>query len=406
MLFINSQLKDQIVASCQELIRRPSLSGNEKEVAQYIAETMERLGFDNVESDKYGNIIGTITLGKGGSSILFDGHMDHVDVSDPSKWTYDPYSGKIENSRIYGRGATDMKGNIAAMMHAASYMKDNLRNHLNGCIYVACVVHEECFEGVASEEVAKNYKPDFVVIGEPSGLTLKRGQRGRAELVLETYGKTAHSSNPDIGLNAIKKMAALIVKIENDFIPKEHNFLGKGILEITDIISSPYPGASVVPDLCRATYDRRLLPNEAEEEILAQIENIINILHIEDPSLTAKIYLSEGSARCYTGATIKAKRFAPAWIYDENHQFVQAARQGLLSVGQEPVISHYAFCTNGSYYAGKAKIPTVGYGGSYEHLAHVTDEYIEIEHLLLACEGYIGIIKSFFEKTAQNKRRV
>ncbi|KRT35224.1 peptidase [Acetomicrobium hydrogeniformans ATCC BAA-1850] len=403
MLFINSELKDQIITSCQELIRRPSLSGNEKEVAQYIAKTMERLGFDNVESDKFGNIIGTIILGKGGSSILFDGHMDHVDVSDPSKWKYDPYGGKIENNRIYGRGATDMKGNIAAMMHAASYIKNNLRNHIDGIIYIACVVHEECFEGVASQEVAKNYKPDFVVIGEPSGLTLKRGQRGRAELVLETYGKTAHSSNPEIGLNAIKKMAALIVEIEKSFIPKKHDFLGKGILEITDIISSPYPGASVVPDLCRATYDRRLLPNEAEEEILDQIENIINMLHVKDPSLTAKVYLSEGSARCYTGATIKAKRFAPAWIYDEHHTFVQAAHTGLLSVGQKPTISHYAFCTNGSYYAGKAKIPTVGYGGSHEHLAHVTDEYIEIEHLLLACEGYIGITRSFFKKIAKNK---
>lgn len=385
--------RERLIRFCQDLIRIPSLSGEEKGVAHRIAQEMEGLGYDKVEFDRYGNVIGTVILGKGGRKILFEGHMDHVGVSDMSKWTMDPYGAQIKDGKIYGRGATDMKGNLSAMVLAAAFIKEDLAGELDGEITVAGCVHEECFEGVASEEIAKISKPDCVVIGEPSGLTLKRGQRGRAEVVLETYGKNAHSSNPSVGINAIKKMTKALLAIEKGFMPKRHPVLGEGILEVTDIISYPYPGASVVPDRCRCTFDRRLLEGEGKDEVLKQVKELLLDVEREDPQFRYKVSLAVGEDKCYTGEPIIAERFAPGWIFPEDHPFVVAAFEGLRSVGQNPQISHYYFCTNGSYYAGKANIPTVGFGGSLETLAHVDDEYIEIGHLQKACEGYFGIAR-------------
>jgi acetylornithine deacetylase/succinyl-diaminopimelate desuccinylase-like protein len=213
-------------------------------------------------------------------------------------------------------------------------------------------------------------------------------------VVLETFGKNAHSSNPSVGINAVKKMMKAILAIEEGFKPKRHPVLGEGILEVTDVISSPYPGASVVPDCCRATFDRRLLEGEDKDGVLDQVRELIGRVGQSDGEFKAQVSLAIGKERCYTGETIKAERFAPGWIFPEGHPFVQSALEGLRSVGQNPEVQHYYFCTNGSYYAGKAGIPTVGFGGSLETLAHVDDEYIEIDHLGKACEGYYGIIRS------------
>ena len=130
------------------------------------------------------------------------------------------------------------------------------------------------------------------------------------------------------------------------------------------------------------------------EVVLAQVQEILDAEMAKDPDLKASARLAVGEDRCYTGAPIRAERFAPAWLFEEDHPVVQSALAGLRSVGQDPVVSHYYFCTNGSYYAGKAGIPTIGYGGSLETLAHVVDEYIELDQLNLACEGYAGIIRA------------
>jgi len=395
-ILMNEKRKEQLVDFCREMIRRPSLSGQEKDVAELVAETMRSLGYDSVEVDNYGNVIGKITLGNGGKTLLFEGHMDHVEIGDVSSWTVDPFAADIFDGKIYGRATTDMKGNLSAMIQAAAFLKEDAADGMNGELIVAGVVHEECFEGVASEAIGKKYKPDFVVIGEPSSLTLKRGQRGRAEIVLETLGKNAHSSNPSVGLNSIKKMMKILLEIEDSFIPEDHPVLGKGILEVTDIISSPYPGASVVPDRCRVTFDRRLLVGETEEGVLGQVQQVIDRVAASDLEIKTKLYLAEAEEVCYNGEKIKAERFAPGWLFPEDDVFVQTCLKGLRSAGQDPDISHYAFCTNGSYYAGKAGIPTVGFGGSLETLAHVVDEYIEIDHLVKACEGYAGIAGSVF----------
>jgi len=384
--------QNKVIKLCQELIRIKSYSGEEGMLANKLDNVFKEMGFDDVFTDDYGNIIGHIKGKQPGKSILFDGHMDTVPV-DETQWTKEPFGGVIEDGRIYGRGASDMKGALSAMVCAAANFAEDTQRNFAGDIYVAGVVHEECFEGIASGNVSKKVKPDYVVIGEASECNLKRGQRGRAEIVVETYGKAAHSSNPQNGVNAVYNMMKLLQKIRQIELT-HHNFLGDGILELTDIKSSPYPGASVVPDYCKVTFDRRLLVGESKESVLKPIQDIIMELENEDPLFKAKAYYAVGEENCYTGKKIQGERFFPAWLYDEDEDFVQKALQGLRHVGLNPSITHYSFCTNGSYYAGEANIKTLGFGPSKENLAHTVDEYIEVEQLLKATRGYYGIIKA------------
>jgi putative selenium metabolism hydrolase len=393
----SKQREASVIALCQELIQNKSYSGEENLVAVRIRRAFEELGYDEVFIDSYGNIIGHIKGNLPGKSILFDGHIDTVPVPDESKWQHSPFGGELEDGKIYGRGASDMKGAVSAMILGASYFAEDCQKNFAGDIYVAGVVHEECFEGVAARKISQRIKPDYVIIGEASELNLKRGQRGRAEVIVETEGRPAHSANPQAGINAVYKMAELINEIRTIQTPT-HNVLGKGILELTDIKSSPYPGASVVPDYCRVTYDRRLLVGETKELVLKPILDLIHGLQKKDPEFVANVYFSAGFEKCYTGADITGERFFPGWLYEETDEFVQAAFHGLCDVGLQPEITQYSFCTNGSHYAGEAGIKTIGFGPSRENIAHTIDEYIEVDQLLKATAGYYGILKSVFQR--------
>ena len=385
--------KNELVYYCQELIKAKSYSGEEKKAGACLGAAFKKLGFDEVMIDEYGNVIGRIKGNRPGKTILFDGHIDTVPVPDESKWKHGPYDATLDEGKIYGRGASDMKGAVAAMLCAAGYFAQDTGRDFAGDVYVAGTVHEECFEGVASRSVSAKVKPDYVVIGEASELNLKRGQRGRAEIVVETYGKPAHSANPEQGVNAVYKMTRVIDCIRQ-LKPGSQPILGAGILELTDIKSSPYPGASVVPDVCRTTYDRRLLVGETKESVLKPILASLAKLEQADPEFKARAYYASGKENCYTGNSIEGERFFPGWLYDEQDEFVQLALSGLKKAGLVPGISHYSFCTNGSHYAGEAGIKTIGFGPSKENIAHTINEYIELEQLFGAAEGYYGIIAS------------
>lgn len=394
---LNIKRKEELTKLCQELIRNQSVSGDEEKVVKAIKKNLKTLGYDNFFVDSYGNIIGHIKGNRPGKKILFDGHIDTVPVPDDTKWTHAPYSGEIENGRIYGRGSSDMKGQVSAMILAAAYFAEDTKKDFEGEIFVAGVVHEEIFEGVAARKISEAVKPDYVVIGESSELNLKIGQRGRAEIVIETFGRPAHSANPEKGINAVYKMSKVIEEVQKIKSPV-HEVLGKGILVLTDIKSSPYPGASVVPDYCRATFDRRLLVGETKEGVIAPIQAIIDELAKDDSELNAKVSYAIGRETCYTGEVIEGERFFPAWLYGEEDEFVQATLKGLKMAGIDPEITQYSFCTNGSHYAGEAGIKTIGFGPSKENLAHTIDEYIEIEQLFKGAEGYYGILSSIYSK--------
>ncbi len=393
---LENKRQEEVIALCRKLIQAKSYSGGEDKVSAAIKEAMTEKGFDEITIDKYGNIIGCIKGKRPGKKILFDGHIDTVPVTDETAWEFPPFGAEIHDGKIYGRGTSDMKGSVAAFICAAANYAEDTGRDFPGEIYVAGVVHEECFEGVAAREISSFVKPDYVVIGEASQLNLKIGQRGRAEIVVETFGKPCHSANPEKGINSVYKMAKVIEAIRT-LEPTRHPVLGDGILELTDIKSSPYPGASVVPEYCRATYDRRLLVGETKESVLAPIQELLDKLMAEDPELKVKASYAVGKEMCYTGNQIEGERFFPGWLYDEDADFVQAVYGQLKEMGFDPSITQYNFCTNGSHYAGEAGIKTIGLGPSRENLAHTVNEHIEIDQLCKVTECYYGTMKALLK---------
>ncbi len=383
---------DNLLDSCREIINIPSESGNEKKAASYLAKLMKKLGYDRVWIDRYGNAVGII-IGNGGKTVLLQGHLDTVGVEDPSLWQVDPYAGIIKDGRLYGRGASDMKAALLAMIYAAAAFIPH-KDTLNVNIAVAGVVHEEDFEGVAQGEVLDQVKPNLVILGEASQLKLCIGQKGRAELELITYGKSAHSARPESGLNAVTMMIKVLQEIEKLELP-EDKFLGKAILELTDIHSFPYPGRSVIPEKCTTTFDRRLLPGETESSVLEPVLEIFAKIKNQDQCFQGTVRIVEAEAKCYTGEKIAGKRFFPGWIFSEDSPFIQGPVRELKKKGIELELSSYSFCTDGSQSAGVRGIPTVGFGPSHENLAHIVDEYIELDQLEKAYQVYQLLIKSF-----------
>lgn len=374
---------DALTAFLQTLVRIPTPSGAEQPLIEPLQAEMQRLGFDQTFVDANGSLVGVINGGQPGPTLLFDAHIDTVGIAPGVPWQHDPYGAEIEGNRLYGRGSSDMKGALAAMIHAAAAAD---RRQLAGRIAVSASVLEEVLEGAALATVMREVQPDFVVIGESTALNLNHGGRGRAELHLEAIGRPAHSSTPHLGQNAVHLMLAAVQALEAMPLPSDP-LLGPAILALTDIISEPYPGYSVIPSRCRVTYDRRLLAGETAEGVLEAIRQL--------PGLNGvNVAIANGEHAAYTGATLRSSKFFPAWKLPAGHAFVQTALGGLRAAGLEPELGAYRFCTNAAYSAGVANVPTVGFGPSGEGQAHVIDEYIELEQLHAAARGYLGIIGS------------
>jgi putative selenium metabolism hydrolase len=374
---------DGLIVLAQALVRTPSVLGREQQIAELVADEMRRLGFDAVEIDATGNAVGIIEGSAAGPTLLYDAHMDTVDVLPREAWQHDPFGSEIAGDRIYGRGTSDMKGALAAMVLAAAGLD---RERLAGRVVVSASVGEELIEGAALRAVMETYPPDYVVIGEASELNLVRAGRGRAELVLETRGEPAHASSPHLGINAVHLMAGVIEQIEGLEMPT-HPFVGSGVMCLTDIISVPYPAHSVVPSGCRVTYERRLLPGESEGGLMAELEAACARAGAENTA----ICLATAEYETYTGVVWSEPKWYAPWELAEDHELVQGALAGLRGAGIDPEMASYQFCTNGAYSAGIAGVPTIGFGPSRESLAHIVDEYIEIDQLVMACRGYAAI---------------
>ena len=372
-----------LIAFTQSLLRCPSPPGEESAVVDVILREMRLMGFDAFWRDDVGNAVGVVMGAEPGPTLLLDSHCDTVGIAPGVPWQHDPFGAEIEDGYLYGRGAADMKGALAAMIHAAAGVE---RSKLRGRVLVTATVMEENLEGAALKAVMDAIPPDFVVIGEATELRLVRGGRGRAEIHLETIGRPAHSSTPHLGRNAILDMLPVIQAIAALPLPVDP-FLGPGVLALTDIISDPYPAYSVIPSRCRVTYDRRLLAGETAADVLGAITGLPGLSKIE-----LRATIAQGEHKTYTGAVLRGPKFLPAWLLAEAHPFVQTALQGLRAAGLDPQFGAYRFCTNAAYSAGTAGIPTVGFGPGREQDAHVIDERLALEALMAAERGYRGII--------------
>lgn len=374
---------DNLIKFLQSIIQVQTLSGHEEPVIHLAAAEMRRLGYNQVLTDANGSLIGLIEGGQPGPTLLLDAHCDTVGVAPGVPWQHEPFGATIEAGRMYGRGASDMKGALAAMIYAAASVD---RSKLAGRVAVSATVMEEVMEGVSLKTVMDTVQPDFVVIGESTGLNLNHGGRGRAEIQLEAIGRPAHSSTPQLGVNAVHLMTPAIQAIEQMSLPSDP-LLGQAIMALTDIISDPYPGYSVIPSRCRVTYDRRLLAGETMDGVIEAIKQLPALKNI-------RVTIAQGEHVTYTGAALRSPKFFPAWKFPAGHPLVQSALLGLRRAGLEPQLGAYRFCTNGAHSAGVANVPTIGFGPSTEGHAHMVDEFIELDELQKAAQGYRGIIEA------------
>jgi len=384
MFNLSSQDRNNLVAFLQDLIRLPSPSTKEGAVAERLAEEMGQVGFTRVRRDRIGNVIGCLGAGDG-PRLIYNGHTDTVSVSDPASWARDPFGAQIEGGVLYGLGACDMKGALAAMVYGTKALID-ADIQLAGELCMVGVVQEEPCEGLAMQVlvVEEGLRPDFVVLGEPTNLQIKRGHRGRIGMKVTVRGKSCHASTPGLGRNAIYDAARLIFGIEL-LVPQlaSDPFLGQGSIAVTQIESSA-ASRNAIPDSCSFYIDRRLTLGETEAKAMAEVQGIITREGVE-----ARVHVTEYRATSYTGYECRAREFYPAWALDDDHPLVQATAKVVREMlGYRPRIGQWAFSTDGTYTMGKANIPTVGFGPGEERFAHTVDDQIRLDDVVAAARVY------------------
>lgn len=228
ILKLAEKYKSEMSKFLRDMAKIPSESCDEKDVILRIKEEMEKVGFDKVEIDPMGNVLGYIGHGK--HVIAMDAHIDTVGIGDRNLWNYDPYEGYEDDEIIIGRGVTDQEGGMASMVYAGKIIKD-LGLEDDYTLIVTGTVQEEDCDGLCWQYIVNEdkIKPEFVVITEPTSLNIYRGHRGRMEIKVTTHGVSCHGSAPERGDNAIFKMAPILneLKALNENL-KDDEFLGKG----------------------------------------------------------------------------------------------------------------------------------------------------------------------------------
>lgn len=388
MIYLSSHEQTQLIAFAQNLVRIPSPSGQEERVAQRLAEEMERLGFDAVWVDRVGNVVGRVGRGER-PLLLYNGHMDTVGVGDPEAWRFDPFGGELIDGVLYGRGTTDMKGPLAAMVYGAALLKRWGRLGEQGTLYVVGVVQEEPTEGMAMRVLVEEegLRPDFVLLGEPTNMRVARGHRGRIEVRVTTYGRACHASDPARGENALYAAARVIFGVEllAPILPDDPA-LGKGTIAVTHL-ESHAASRNAIPDRCELVIDRRLTLGETETKAVAEIQSVV-----QKEGIRARVYVPEYETTSYTGYQVRGREYYPAWLMPEDHPFLRQvvrAAEGVL--GARPPVITWAFSTDGVYTMGEAGIPTLGFGPGQEECAHTADEFVATQDLVQAAHAYAAI---------------
>jgi len=392
----------------RDLIKIPGESCNEKGKVERGAEEMRKLGFDKVEIDPMGNLLGW--MGSGKTLIAFDGHIDTVGVGNRDNWTFDPYEGYENDEEIGGRGVSDQEGGIVSAVYGAKIMKDlGLLNDKYAVLVTASVQEEDC-DGLCWEYIIKEsgIKPEFVVLNEPTDGGIYRGQRGRMEIRVDVKGISCHGSAPERGDNAIYKMADILQNVrslnENDtsegneikglakmldekFNPewKEARFLGRGTITASQIFYTS-PSRCAVADSCAVSLDRRMTAGETWESCLEEIRSLPAVKKY-GKDVVVSMYKYDSPA--YTGLVYPIDCYFPTWVIPEDHPVTKAvektykAMYGDKRIGpaetiakrsERPLTDKWTFSTNGVSIMGRNGIPCIGFGPGAEAQAHAPNE--------------------------------
>lgn len=390
----------------REIVKNPGESCGEKAHIDRIAEEMRKVGFDKVEIDPMGNVLGF--MGTGEKIIGFDAHIDTVGIGNIENWTFDPYEGYENDEEIGGRGVSDQCGGIVSAVYGAKIMKDlGLLNDKYTVLVTGTVQEEDC-DGLCWQYIIKedNIRPEFVVSTEPTDGGIYRGQRGRMEIRIDVDGVSCHGSAPERGDNAIYKMADILQDVralnENDaadgteikglvkMLDEKYNpqaeearFLGRGTVTTSQIFYTS-PSRCAVADSCAVSLDRRMTAGETWESCLDEIRALPNV-----KKYNAKVSMYEYDRPSYTGLTYPIECYFPTWVIPKDHDVTKALEEAYHGLyGEErlgnaeteemrkarPLTDKWTFSTNGVTIMGRNGIPCIGFGPGAEAQAHAPNE--------------------------------
>lgn len=391
---MNSQLASlagkhsaKMIAFCQQLVQTPSPSGEEEAIAALITAEMRRLGYDEVWTDEWGNVIGLLRGQGTGGSVMFNGHMDHVDSGNPEDWSHPPLGGEIHDDLLWGRGSADMKGPLAAMIHAGGMLAgEGMRPP--GDLYVAAVVQEEV-GGLGTQKLVQDLRPDCAVVGEATRNQLARGHRGRVEVVVRVRGKPVHASVPDRGVNPHAVLARFVQRMETLPLDEDETF-GRSTV-VPTLIYGDQKNSNVVPGEICLHLDWRSLPGETAGDVMAQLQPLLDGCLAEVEGSSGELALHTHNLRTWTGRTATFPAVFPSFGLDPQHALVAQSRRVLQEALSRPVETIiWPFATDGGHLMA-AGVPTIGFGPGDPHAAHTIGESVPLEMLAEAMAGYAAL---------------
>ncbi|PSW05224.1 YgeY family selenium metabolism-linked hydrolase [Photobacterium lipolyticum] len=381
----------------RDMIAIPSESCDEEKVVLRIKEEMEKVGFDKVEIDPMGNVLGWI--GHGPHLIAMDAHIDTVGVGNMDNWEFDPYQGMEDDEIIGGRGASDQEGGMASMVYAGKIIKDlGLEDEYT--LLVTGTVQEEDCDGLCWQYIIEESKirPEFVVSTEPTDCQIYRGQRGRMEIRVDVAGVSCHGSAPERGDNAIFKMGPILNQLEGlSHNLKDDEFLGKGTLTVSEIFFTS-PSRCAVADSCAVSIDRRLTWGETWEGALDEIRALPAV-----KEANAVVSMYEYNRPAYTGLVYPTECYFPTWLIDEEHVATKTLEASYeLLFDKKPTVDKWTFSTNGVSIMGRYGIPVIGFGPGKEPEAHAPNEKTWKDHLV-TCAAMYAVIPQMYLKQLDEK---
>ena len=389
MTDINDKFHDfssDLITFTRGLVQIHSYSGEETDAAWFVQKEMEKLGFDEVTIDAYGNVIGRV--GTGDRVILFDSHIDTVRVTDEDQWTEPPFSGAVKDGFLWGRGSVDMKSGAAASIYAAANAKR--QGLLDGkTVYVSCSTFEEDCDGEALKHVLAGLKkkPDYAIICEPSANLIATGHKGKAQVIITTHGVSAHGSAPEKGKNAVYEMAEIIQRVEQTNLDLMNKSGPHGTLVLSRI-SSTSVSLNAVPSECQIYLDRRMAMGETEEDIRSEMDRII-------AGKDASWEIDTVHRTTWTGRPIEYRPLHSAWQINLDHELARAFIHACNEIqGNEPdTFDFWDFSTNAVAVV-PLGIPTIGFGPGEHKLAHMRDEKVAVDQVIEACAIYMHAINN------------
>jgi len=378
--------KRELIDLTTQLIQIPTENppGNEKKAFLFLKPILLKMGFDvRILLSPKGrwNIIAERKWGKDGRRLIFNGHLDVVPSGDPSKWRYPPFQGKLNKGRIYGRGASDMKGGIASFLQAISMIDRSKIDLPRGTVVLHLVSDEESHghQGMGFLTQKRMIQGDATIVGEPTYLDLMIAQKGALWLRISTIGKSAHGSRPHSGVNAIEKMIKAIDQLNSISLREEHPLLGNPTLNIGMIQGGTK--INVVPDRCEIEVDRRILPSEERGVVLREIKESLDSLQLQDPSFQYQMEEID---------------FAEPSEIDPEDEIVKISMEAIGEVrGERPKIKGSSGFTDARFYIKQCHIPALILGPGGVDQPHTTDESVEVDALIQAAQIYGVIILKF-----------